>query len=441
MILPILGAIATVGFGVASSIQRNNANRRAAQHQNAQQEWQRREQLRIATERHQQNVLNMQQNYLNQIRQREWRYNTDVGNWRLTNQKNLFEEEAKQYAFQANEIDRKSKYNQFVFQHQSNEIKRRSDYNTFLFQDRANFRRDKFQFELGEASRRFGYESQRTDSYIQNVKDKNRIENLNFQSKLQFELAKQNKQLNEIKEDTRIATQTIRNDLIDDVAESTFNKAVGDISVMAAQATVQASKKRDKTKMKRLAAAGSIMVSNASGNTTQALLNMTKRAELEQNREIDTDLTLALAQSQKNKAKAIADRANIIMSKKFEARKYFADPVLAAQKKHFDAVPLPEYIEGGEYGEYIEPPKFLKGVAAPKFITKKSPIKFTREAPKPIRGPSIDEPRYPDAPKLGDPPPEVYVPKGGLQFGDVLRAGIAGFSAFDTYRHSELMRT
>ena len=257
---------------------------------------------------------------------------------------------------------------------------------------------------------------------------------------MQFELATHNKQLNELAENERFATQKIRNDLIETAAKSTFDKAIGDISVMVAGATVEASKKRTAAGDRRVAAAGAILATGMSGNTTRALLTMTKRAELDQTQAANTELALSLAQSKKAKADAIMQRANMLMNKKFQAREYFADPVLGAKKKHYDVAPLPEYKGADiEYGDYIEPPEYLKGVAGPKFIARTAPIKFTKAPPKPVKGPSITEPLYPDKPKEGDPVPQVHVPSGGLGFLDIARAGIAGFSAFDTYRNNALM--
>ena len=75
MCIPAIAAVASIGMGIAGSIQRNNANRRAAQNQRdaAQREqeriqWQREETLRVATQNYHQNILNTQGNYLDQVR-------------------------------------------------------------------------------------------------------------------------------------------------------------------------------------------------------------------------------------------------------------------------------------------------------------------------------------------------------------------------------------
>ena len=178
--LPVIMGAASVGMSVVGSIQANNARRRAAQDQNAQLAWQRKEQLRVATERWQQNVLNVQQSYLNQVRERDWRYHIDTGNWRVTSQRQKFNEDLKEFDFQGQELERKAKNDNLLADLEQREILEERDYTTFLFQDRAQHRRGKFQFELDKTSRQFSREDRNLDQYIEGVREKGRVDAHNW---------------------------------------------------------------------------------------------------------------------------------------------------------------------------------------------------------------------------------------------------------------------
>ena len=345
-------ALGLFGGGGGSNNQRQYAEA-AAKRQNE-----------IAMRTWRQQIKTIHQNYLNQVREREWNHWNALGEFGLNEvsragNKRLLESR-QEFEYAATEINRRMKHDLEKIAYDSSRLQDREAYE----------------------QRQFGIDSQ-------NIRGKNEVEQYNFNVDLQFLADRQVKKLNEIENAYVTEMQDLADKENDSLAMQRYNIAIGEIAVDVFKAQLAGNKTLQQNERQALERFGQRLALGQTGNSVIRLLTdiTIDKAKTEVGILNEMDASIGAGQVAEAKAKL---RLAEDLKKPFRNPKRIARGAVKGFQKTFIETP-----KLAPYRELPDMPEFKSG---PKLVHARH-----SQGVAPIRGPSIPLPDYPDKPILVTP--------------------------------------
>ena len=358
----VLGIIkGAIGIGSALGLfgggSRNNNQRQYA-------EAAAKRQNEIAMRTWRQQIKTIHQNYLNQVREREWNHWNALGEFGLNEvsragNKRLLESR-QEFEYAATEINRRMKHDL-----------ERIAYDSSRLQDREAY-----------DQRQFGIDSQ-------NIRGKNEVDQYNFNVDLQFLADRQVKKLNEIENAYVTEMQDLADKENDSLAMQRYNIAIGEIAVDVFKTQLAGNKTLQQNERQALERFGQRLALGQTGNSVIRLLTdiTIDKAKTEVGILNEMDASVGAGQVAEAKAKL---RLAEDLKKPFRNPKRIARGAVKGFQKTFIETP-----KLAPYRELPDMPQFKSG---PKLVHARH-----IQGVAPIRGPSIPLPDYPDKPILVTP--------------------------------------
>lgn len=351
-----LGSLIVGGLGLLAN--RSAKNEQAAQNRAYAEAAARRQNL-IAGRTWRQQIKQIHQQYLNQVREREWSHWNSIGE------------------FYRNEVDRAAGF-------RLRESKDEFDLAVAELSRVIKYDLDKIAYKREQVTDRDKYDQRAYEINIANKEGLGSVEQANFDVEMRFLADQHRKALNDLELGYLDEIEGLDDKSRDSIATQKYNIAVGEIQGEVFAAQLKGNKLLNKNRKESLERFGQRLAIGQSGNSTIRLLTdiaIDKAGnEAEVLNEMNASVGLGIVAEAKAKLRLAEDLRRELRS----AKRVTPGAVLGQRSKWFDLPELQPYREAPELPKFMPGPgmvhaRYIRGVA-------------------PIRGPKVPLPEYPLAP-------------------------------------------
>ena len=376
-VVPVIGGI----LGAAGRSSQRRADERA-QREYAEKAAARNNKLAQRT--HLQQVLSIQNQYQNAVRQREWQYLNAYGQYALSDLQAQLRERRQQFDFAFSEVARKQEYD-----------------------------RQRFLAQREEGQRLLSHEERVHQILMGNERSKGAVAQHNFDVEQRFWEQTWANKLHDLSEDHRLEMEEIWNQQVDSLARQRYNISVGKIAGEVFAAQVAGNKMLTNIQKDKLQKVGARLALGQSGNSVLRLMGDVMREQAAEEEDVLSGMESAAGQGIVAQAEARLKLAEALDQKRRSARRVARGAVMGQRAKHFDMPDAPEFIRRPDMPGFVERP-----------LTIMDP--YVRD-PAPVRGPRVPKPQMP-LPPLYMTPEEVMGGAsggGGSLAADLLGVGLS----------------
>ena len=232
--------VASIGLGVFGQIRARNAEEARLKYQAAVQQHQMREQRRISWQTWREQVLSIQQGYLDQVRSRQWNF-----------------------------------------------LQARHQYDVGERNSQQAARERQFQFGMQELARRKQYDEQLSAVKRADVAEQGSVGLHNEDVEMQYMIDQQTERMSRLQEDLKQELEGVSDNIRADIAKQKYNVTISGLVVQVAQAKADVLAGLDEGGRKTMLEQGAVMASQPAGLTRQRMvvnraaqeLNMQQRAQ------------------------------------------------------------------------------------------------------------------------------------------------------------------
>lgn len=265
---------------------------------------------KVAEQTYRQQVKTIRQNYLNNVREREWNYWNAMSDFYISEQQEKFGMELQrsrsEFEFASTEINRRLQHDLEALSLESQEVQRQADYDQRVDEARRGF---------------LGYEVSAARH--------------NFDVEMQYMIGQQRKKLNELELGMGTDLQDANDRRLTSIALQRYNIAVGEVGVGVAKAQIAGNQAISAVQRDALEKAGARLALGQTGNTVARLLLDISNDKSEQEQEILGQMDEAVGQGEVQVALAKLKLAEALVRQKRIAPKVLAGAVMGVRVKSF----------------------------------------------------------------------------------------------------------